>query len=210
MSQQPEISSPSYILQVEFSWAKLKSIITKKGDPKSRPIYIVDYKTLTPTFIFRSGVDNSAFASGTLHPISINADCNIRGQPITLNALKRFKTEYTHLSRASFDTDSPVPMTWIATCNLKTWDFICLDSRQMPVAKFSANLWTLKKVGNIEFMGEKTATSEAARQEIIVTGMTLMYTMAIRTSSLFSFFGAFFARTGPIDEEKNTPKAIEA
>ncbi|KAF2178158.1 hypothetical protein K469DRAFT_456224, partial [Zopfia rhizophila CBS 207.26] len=192
--QQQENSAQGCTLQVDFSWKKFKSLITEKDDPQSKPIYIVDYKTFKPHLVFKSAADDSTFASGTLHHISINADCEIRGQPVTLKALKRFKTEYTHLSHAFSNNDAPVPMTWTSTSGFKTWDFICLDTQQMPVAKFSANAWAVKKVGNIEFLGSKAATSDAVRDEIVVTGLTLFYCMVLRSSSILSFFGAIFSR----------------
>ena len=180
---------------------RFKNLITAKDDPESKPIYIMEFKTLKPQLVFKSA-DNSSFASGTLHPISINAECDLRGQLIALKALKRFKTSYSHLSYAFSDTDAPVPMSWTSTSGFKTWDFICLDPQQNPVAKFSANIWALKKVGNIEFLGPK-ANSDVVRDEIVVTGMTLFYCMVIRTSSIFSFFGAVFSRPGR--DEKGVP-----
>ena len=68
----------------------------------------------------------------------------------------------------------------------------------MPVAKFSANGLAVKKVGNIEFLRPK-ANSPVARDEIVVTGLTLFYCMLLRSSSILSFFGAIFARPGPLD-----------
>jgi hypothetical protein len=63
-------------------------------------------------------------------------------------------------------------------------------------AKFSANTWSLKKVGNIEFFGSKASTGEAAREEIVVTGLTLFYCRVLRTSSIISLFGAVVSRPG--------------
>jgi hypothetical protein len=61
-------------------------------------------------------------------------------------------------------------MTWTSSGGcFKTWDFVCMDEQQIPVAKFSANLWAIKKVGRIEFLGLK-ADSDAVRDEIVVTG----------------------------------------
>jgi len=169
----------SYTLQVDFSWKAFKSLITEKDDPQSKPTYIVDYKSFKPHLVFKRADDNSIFASGTLHTFSINADCEIHGQTTTLKALKRFKTEYMHLSYAFSDTNTPVPMTWTSHTGFKTWDFICLDEKGIAVAKFSANAWAMTKVGYIEFMGSKATISDAVRDEI-----------------LLSFFGAIFSRPG--------------
>ena len=69
----------------------------------------------------------------------------------------------------------------------------------MPVAKFSANIWALQKVGNIEFLGDK-ADSKEAREEIVVTGLTLFYCMCLRTNNILNLFGAIFSRPGPIKQ----------
>ena len=70
-----------------------------------------------------------------------------------------------------------------------------MDEQQMPVAKFSANAWAIKKVGKIEFPGPK-ADSDAVRDEIVVTGLMLFYCMLFRASNIFAFFGAIFSRPG--------------
>ncbi|KAG0646622.1 hypothetical protein D0Z07_7488 [Hyphodiscus hymeniophilus] len=187
-------------LQVDFSWKRFKALITEKGDSDSRPLYIVDFKAFKPHLVFKSGADGSTIGTGTLHTVSINADCELRGKPIKLEAMKRFKTEYSHLSQAYSDTDEPVPLRWTSGCGFKTWDFICVDSQESPVAKFSANIWATKKIGNIEFLGPK-ANSEALREEIMVTGLTLFYCMVLRMNNIFSLFGAIFSKPGHHEKE---------
>ncbi|KAH7372139.1 hypothetical protein BKA64DRAFT_586944 [Cadophora sp. MPI-SDFR-AT-0126] len=192
-SPSPRSAQPP-ILQVIFSWRKFESLVSEKreGDQSPKPLYIVDYHTLKikPKLIFKYATDNqSTFGSGVLHPISINCDCEIRGKPVKLQATSRIKTQYMHLSHNFSDTNEPVPMTWTSAASFKTWDFICLDPNQQPVAKFAANMWGVKKVGNIEFLGEKTATSEAAREEIVIMGMTLFSCMMLRMNNFFSLFG---------------------
>ncbi|KAL8776281.1 MAG: hypothetical protein Q9213_008328 [Squamulea squamosa] len=186
-------------LQVDYTWRKWKAYISDRSDP-SKPLYIVHYKFWSKEcIIVKSATDDTTVGTGTLHVFSINPTYSLHGRKGTIKALKRWVTSYTHLSYAyaSSPDGPPVTMTWTSTSNFKTWDFVCLDEQQMPVAKFSANLWALKKIGNIEFLGDK-ATSETVRDEIVVTGLTLMYCMVLRTSSILSFFGAIFARTGPI------------
>jgi hypothetical protein len=207
MIQEQKDLAQSYSLQLDFSWKTLRTLITEKHKPGSKPIYIVDYKTLTPTFIFRSGADDSPFASGTLHAVNINADCMIRGKPITLCAMKRFKTEYAYLSPAFSDSDTPIQMTWISTCGLKSWDFICLDPQQNAVAKFSANIWALKQFGNFEFLGPK-ASSAVAREEIVITGITLYTCMCLRANNVLSLFGAIFSHPGRVVNKESVSKDI--
>ncbi|KAL5325315.1 hypothetical protein ACEPPN_006440 [Leptodophora sp. 'Broadleaf-Isolate-01'] len=194
-SRPTSITKPtaSPILQVNFSWRKFESLVSEKveGGGSPKPLYIVDYHTLKikPRLIFKSIADDSTIGTGTLHPISINADVEIRGQATELQATSRIKTQYMHLSHNFSDTDKPVPMTWSSDCGFKTWDFVCLDPNQMPVARFAANVWAVKKVGNIEFLGERTAMSEAAREEIIITGITLFSCMMLRMNNILNLFG---------------------
>ncbi|KAH7311049.1 hypothetical protein BKA65DRAFT_163361 [Rhexocercosporidium sp. MPI-PUGE-AT-0058] len=189
------ISKPSTppILQVNFSWRKFESLVSEKaeGSQIPKPLYIVDYHTLKikPRLIFKSVADDSTIGTGVLHPISINADVEIRGKATELQATSRIKTQYMHLSHNFSDTDEPVPMTWASECNFKTWDFVCLDPNQLPVARYAANVWAIKKVGNIEFLGERTAMSEAAREEIVITGITLFSCMMLRMNNFLNLFG---------------------
>ncbi|KAL8682711.1 MAG: hypothetical protein Q9224_006751, partial [Gallowayella concinna] len=191
-------STENTTLQVDFTWRKGKAYISTLSNP-SDPIYIVHYQAWKcPHIIVKSATSDATVGSGTLQAVSINAKFQVQGRKGTLKALKRWQTAYTHLSYALADNpDSPTVVTWASSSGFKTWDFICLDEQQMPVAKFSANWWSLKKIGKIEFLGPK-ANSTALRDEIVVTGLTLLYCMLLRTNSLLSFFGAIFARPGPI------------
>ncbi|KAJ3548936.1 hypothetical protein NM208_g761 [Fusarium decemcellulare] len=195
--------SPS--LQVDFSWKKWKALVSEKngaGQPAT-PKYQIEYNTFkSPSMVFHPIDDKSTvIGSGTLHPISIHADYEIHGRKGTLKALRRFVTSYTHLSYNYSDHEdgSPAAMTWTSSSNFKTWDFICLDEKENAVARFSANAWAVTKVGNIEFMGPK-AHDPAAREEIMITGLTLFSQMLIRATSILSFFGAIFSRPGPLDK----------
>lgn len=93
-------------------------------------------------------------------------------------------------------------MTWTSSSGWSNWDFICLDQNQLPVAKFSANTMSLRNVGYIEFFNPEVLRNEPFREEIMVVGMTLMYTMALRTSSVLSLFGAIISKPGKREEGK--------
>lgn len=78
----------------------------------------------------------------------------------------------------------------------KYWDFILLDSNKEPVARFRSNVWAVKKLGLIEFMGDYPAKT---KEEICITGFSVYYNMLLRINNVFQFFGAIGAKTGPID-----------
>ena len=182
-------------LEVDFSWKKFKSFITSKDDKESQPLYTVECKAMKSQILFKSASDDTIIGTGSLPAVSIDTDCTLRGQLIKLKAQKRFKINYEYLSHAFSDTEDAVPMTWICHCGLKTWEFICLDSQQMPVAKFEVNAWATKKIGAIELLGN-AAESEEVRDEVVVTGLTVFYFMVLRSCNIFNFFGAVFSNPG--------------
>lgn len=194
-------SQPSSTLQIDFSYKKFQSLITE-SDNSSGPIYTVHFKTLRPPHLtIKSATDQTVIGTGTLHCVSINADYSLHGHNGTLRALKRFKTSYSHLSHAFSDSNSPVPMTWSSTWGLKTWDFVCEDAQGNAVARVSVKCWGIKKIGVIEFLGEK-AGDRKAREEIVVVGLTLFYCMILRSNNVLGIFGACFAKLGTGNEEK--------
>lgn len=196
----------SHILQVDFSWKKFKGLITDANNPDAGPLYIVHWHAVkAPHLVFKRPTDDHTVGSGTLHTFKINADYEVAGQKGTLVAQKRFKTLYTHQSYAYSTTDKPVTLTWTSDSGFTTWDFVCVDEHQRPVAKYSAKIWGVKKIGNVEFMDDRPLT-DAARDEIVVTGMTLFYCMWLRVNSIFSLFGAIFSRPGSHKAEPEEPR----
>lgn len=183
-------------LEVDFTWRNFTARIYEPGTSNTK--YIVDYRTLkSPPLLFKDASTDEIVGSGTLHPISINADYELHGEKGKLKALRHFHTEYTHLSRTFSKTEAPVAMHWVSDADFKTWDFICKGPDGVPVAKFSSNSWDMKKMGMIEFYGQLGLT-KAAQEEIIVVGLTLFSCMVLRASSILSFFGGIFARPGPL------------
>ena len=126
-----------------------------------------------------------------MHAISISPDYQLHGVKGTLKAQKRLRTIYTHMSTAFSDKGAPVKMTWTSQSGFKTWDFICVNEKQEPVAKFSANMWALKKFGKIDMLGPK-ALDDAARDEIVVVGYTLYYCWILRVNNPLNLLGSAF------------------
>lgn len=187
-------------LQVDFAWSKFVNTVSEKDGDNLTPVYIQHFRPTKPQLRFDSAPDNVNIASGTINNVSISAECTIRSQNITLKPLKRWKTQYNYLSTAlSPDPNTPAPISWIANSSLKIWDFVCLDANQMPIAKFSVNWWAVKQVGNFHFEKSKDAVTREARDEIVVTGITLLYVMVTRINNPLNLLGAAFAKPGRVD-----------
>ncbi|KAL4883590.1 hypothetical protein BJY04DRAFT_184940 [Aspergillus karnatakaensis] len=191
-------------LQVDFSWKRFKGLITDADNPDSDPLYIVHWNAIkSPHLTFKRPLDDHTIGTGTLHLVRINADYEVNGRNGTLVAQKRFKTLYTHLSHVFTDpeTGNPTTLTWTSDSGFTDWDFVCVDEHQRPVAKYTAKIWGIKKIGYIEFMDDRVITEEA-RDELLVTGMTLFYCMWLRVNNIFSLFGAAFHSPPKSDEKK--------
>ena len=200
MSPPQETQPESNTLTVDFSWRKFNALIRPSSTSSQKP-YTVKFKPLSPHLVFKT--DEAIFGTGHLNTFSINAACTLRNVPIELIAEKRLKTSYSHQSHNfSSDPKKTVKMTWTSTSDFVTWDFICLDEKQNPVAKFSANIWALKKIGRIEFsnIGEGEE-AERKKEEIVVMGLTLFNTMVVRMNNIFSLWGSAFHTPGRAREK---------
>ncbi|KAJ5666941.1 hypothetical protein N7462_011350 [Penicillium macrosclerotiorum] len=187
-------SAQSRTLAVDFTWKKFKALVSDSNSSNPNPLYTVSFQMVSaPHLRFKSTETGQQIGTGTVHAFSINPDYQLHGAKHTLKAQKRLVTNYTHMSSAFSDTDTPVKMTWTGEVGLKTWSFICVDENQVPVAKFSANLWAVKKLAKIELMGPK-ALDDAVRDEIVVVGFTLFYCMYLRANNIFNLFGSAFLR----------------
>lgn len=190
-------AAQSRSLAVHFQWIKFHSLITELDteNPNPKPLYDANFKMLAPHLRIKSLPDGREIGTGTVHAISISPDYELHGSKGTLRAKSRLRTRYTHLSRTFSNTDKPATMSWFSETGFTTWNFICCDETQTPVAKFTANVWALKKVAKIELLGPK-AFDPAAMDEIVIIGMTLYYCIYLRASNLFNLVGSVFMRTG--------------
>ncbi|KAJ5959914.1 uncharacterized protein N7479_007064 [Penicillium vulpinum] len=206
--QSLQTPSKGPVFTVDFTWKKWKGLVTDANNPGAGPLYTIHFPfSLKSTLVFKKGPDEEVIGTGKLNMVSINADYELRGQKAHLLAQKRWRTEYTHRSLNFSDTESPVTMTWTSDAGFKSWDFVCVDEQQMPVAKFSAHCWGVTKIGKIEFSGPK-ANDRAAQEEIMVTGITLFYCMMLRCNNIFNLFGAVFARPGHKQHIEPQPKVV--
>jgi hypothetical protein len=202
-------------LHIDFSWRKFKTLITGNGEP----LYTVRYKfntkeiRITVKSAAEKVQDARTVGESVISSTDINANYELHGRGGILKSLKRFENDYTHLSHAFSDNAEggaePVTMTWSTDRTLKRWTFVCSDEKDTPVAKVTANIFAMKKVGTIEVYAPHAPLSDAQRDEIVLTGLTLMYLVTARSSSITMFFNSLFADTGPIEkhEGEKTQKA---
>ncbi len=201
------LSPHGLTLQVDFAWSKFRSTIALKGaDEQLTPLYVQHFRATKPQLRFERATDHTNIAEGIIHSFSISGNCILHGREITLKPLKRWKTEYNYLSHALDGT----PISWIANSTLKVWDYVCINSAtQEPIAKFSVNLWALKQVGNFYFEKTQEEVSESLRDEVVVTGLTLLYVMVTRMNNPVHLLGAAFAKPGKVEDDETQSRVSQ-
>jgi hypothetical protein len=188
-------------LQVDFAWSKFRNIVSSKSpDGTIIPLYIQHFRPTKPQLRFESAINKTNIAKGTIHSFSISADCILHGREIILKPLKRWKTQYNYLSCALGGSGEAVPVSWIANSSLKVLNFVCVNSAtQEPIAKFGVNIWAMKQVGNIYFEKSESNIEEKLRDEVVVTGLTILYVMMSRMNNPLNLLGSAFAKPGKVE-----------
>lgn len=196
-----QIPTPSDVdaYKVDFTWKKFKGVIT--NSKTNELVMDIDCKRMTKPHLKFKNPQNELIGTASFNVVSIHAECEVRGRPKRIQAMKRWTTEYTYLSDAFAKGDgSPVPMYWTSSSGFKHWDFVLLDSNKEAVARFHSNIWAVKKLGFLEFMGDYSAET---KEEICITGCSVYYNTLLRMNNVFQFFGAIGAKTGPIETDTN-------
>ncbi|KAI0569572.1 hypothetical protein TUN199_11536 [Pyrenophora tritici-repentis] len=90
---------------------------------------------------------------------------------------------------------------------MKIWYFVCINSvTQEPIPKFAVNYWALKNLGNFYFEKSAGEIPDNLRDEVVVTGLTILYTMATRINNPIQLIGAVFAKPGKVEGEEGRPE----
>ena len=63
-------------------------------------------------------------------------------------------------------------MTWKQTAMWKKLEFVLLDEKMAPVAKFSPNCWSFKKAGTMELVDG--AMEKELMDEVLITGLAVL------------------------------------
>ncbi|KAF2027855.1 hypothetical protein EK21DRAFT_35689, partial [Setomelanomma holmii] len=161
-------------LQVNFAWSKFRNIVSTKSPSGSlTPLYIQHFRPTKPNLRIEDASSGAEIATGTIHAVRVSAETTVNGNTLHLKPVSRWATHYNYLSPALGSQQ----VEWITTVSAKIWDFVCLDSYQLPVAKFSVNLWAVKQVGNFHFEKNAEEVGKEVRDEVVAAELTILYTM---------------------------------
>ncbi|KAH6618954.1 hypothetical protein C7974DRAFT_436264 [Boeremia exigua] len=189
-------------LQVDFAWSKFHNIVSEKDGDRLVPVYIQHFRPTKPQLRIEDASTKTQISTGIINSVSIASECTVHGQQLNIKPLKKWKTAYNYLSTTLSSTESPIPITWIATSSLKIWDFVCIDSTtQAPIARFSVNWWAIKQVGNFHFEQSAAALPREVRDEVVTVGLTILYVMTTRMNNPLHILGSTFAKAGRVEDD---------
>jgi hypothetical protein len=201
-------------LQLNFSWRKYTTIISETGS--DIPLYFAKYNAFTMKTIFKTGQAAAKVLSSDSDVESINLeaenedvignsrvkvfhiDCPtiVRGRSVSLSAASRLMTRYNYSSLAyASDPLKPAVMTWKSNSVVKAFNFDLLDEQQEIVARYNTKYLGVKKYATIELFGPK-AWDSLATEEVLITGLTMYFSMIYRASSPVPLVGALVSREG--------------
>ncbi|CAI6331974.1 unnamed protein product [Periconia digitata] len=201
-------TSTGAVLQIDFAWSKFRNIVSEKNGKQLTPVYIQHFRPFKPQLRVEDVATKTQISTSVINNISIAAECSINGKSIEIKPLRKLKTAYNYLSTTLSSTGKPIPISWVATSDMKTWDFVCIDSTtQDPIAKLSANWWAIKQVGKFYFEQSAATLPKEVRDEVVSIGLTILYVMMTRMNNPFALVGAAFAKTGKVESDTSTEDA---
>jgi hypothetical protein len=117
------------------------------------------------------GDDGAILASAEFHIFRRRTDVSIHGHTITLPLMTRFIVKSTFALPALQNAR----VTWRNENHLSSSDLLCMDERDMCLARISTSRWALKRESQFDLFGSHVAGNSDAVDEIVATGLTLLH-----------------------------------
>ncbi|KAF2485585.1 hypothetical protein BDY17DRAFT_293928 [Neohortaea acidophila] len=185
---QPETETklPSYITDSAVqtydipykNWKSTKALVNDVSTGTT--LYELDVPTIFRSKVLMRTANDDAeigHCQSSLFKSTLKAE--LRGQALELQLKKRFSSDYTYASPAF----GGATMTWTFHSGWSDIYYVLLDEQSLPVARWTArgpSIFT--NLGKVEFLGTK-AESQEAREEIFLTGLTLIYIIVTSRST---------------------------
>lgn len=152
-------------------------------DPESKEIlYNCDLPSLRRCRInLRSAIDDVEIATGNPYSLKKHISSSVRGQDLDLRYKNLLKCNYTYTSPAFGNSK----MTWTCHSGFKEMVYVLLDEQSLPVARWKTSgpkVGPFKDLGRLEILGTRV-DSDAAKEEILITGLTLVFLEVIARSN---------------------------
>ena len=168
-------SNNRYRLYVDYKWKKLQNVLRESSDTTTEPLYVIKYNFIrSPNMVFSIQPEDRIIGTSTLKPTKLPERCILNDKPLDLTRIgaglaSKFEYSSQILTNAS---GGSMKMTWISASAWAERELHCLDEQSNGVARFLVDTWNFKRAGVIEFLN-RSSVSDALRDEIVVTAMTL-------------------------------------
>ncbi len=159
-------------------WKCIKALV--RDTTSGNDTYQLDLATIIRSnIILRSTADDSEIGKAQFNPFKKSLAVKIHGDELTLRCKKMLSADYSFESTAF----SNQTMTWKFHSGWSDMYYVLVDEQSLPVARWSTKgCGVLTKLGKVEFLGRK-ADSKEAKEEVLLTGMTLLYLMIQQMSA---------------------------
>lgn len=189
-------SAPAYPPQPYHAQAATRTLHIYYEDWKVSGVRIMDTDNMTELFKVKlqlkkphlsiaSARTGATMGTATYHSgasLTSRIDATVRGSPISMTPcgiLGRKGHVYSSPARGSAN------MRWKSQSY--KFDLVCLDEREVPVARFHFSNWSMYKCGKLELIGSTANDGGAVMEEIIVTGLAMAeYVLATRLTAVIA------------------------
>ena len=167
--------SETQTLQIKYKNWKCNTALMTDSET-SDPLYDIEFHLRKPNIVFKSAIDDTDVGRATFQTFKSRIETQVHGNTLELTPKRFLSMQYSYVSPALQDRT----LTWTVKWGWKNVTYTCLDEKSLPLARFKSDCWSksMKAVGKIEFLGTE-AESQAARDELVVTGFTLAYQLIL-------------------------------
>jgi hypothetical protein len=177
--QPHHVQATTRTLHIYYDDWKVSSVRIMDTD-KRVELFKVKLQLKKPHLSIASARTGTTIGTATYHSFTSRIDITVHGSPISMTpcgTLGRKGHEYSSPARGSAN------MRWkYQNHNL---DLVCLDEREVPIARFHFSNWSMYKCGKLELIGPTGNEDGAVMEEIIVTGLAIAeYVLTMRLTAV--------------------------
>ena len=168
--------APSRLMNVVYEHYRTDRIRVLDAD-NTNTLYTMKLQMKKPHIVVKATSTETTIGTANLHMFKGGIDTTVHDNSITLSKHGFFKSTYTWPSPAL----EGATLTWKFK-NLGV-EILCLDEREIAIARFRFNNWSAKKCGTLEMLGPQ-ADGGLLMDEILVTGLAVVEViLTIRNAS---------------------------
>ena len=150
-----------------YSNGVLSTGLTILDTDDKTPLYTIELHSVTkPHVIIRSASTSAMVGTARFRSLAKRIELEIHGQAVNMEFRGVFKSGLTYRSPAF----NGATLTWKKN-GMGSSDMVCVDEKELPIAKYEKKNWSMKQRGTLDLMG--MAQGSPAMDEIVITAMAM-------------------------------------